>query len=104
MHAMRRRATPARSVSLDEAGNVYIAEPGASAIRRIDMATGIITTAAGTGARSYEGDGGPAWEATLNVPSAILLLPNGNMVIADTGEGQVQSACRPGMSAAPHRA
>jgi hypothetical protein len=43
-------------VALDGAGNLYIADTGNNAIRKITAATGIITTVAGTGAPGYTAD------------------------------------------------
>ena len=53
---------------VDGAGNIYIADVGNNRIRKIDAATGIITTIAGRGKRGYSGDGGPASEAMLAFP------------------------------------
>ncbi len=47
-------------VTLDNAGNLYIADTGNNRIRKIAAATGIITTVAGNGASAYSGDGGAA--------------------------------------------
>jgi trimeric autotransporter adhesin len=49
----------------DTAGNILIADAGNARIRKIDTATGIITTIAGTGVNIFGGDGGPALNATL---------------------------------------
>ncbi len=70
-------------VVVDAAGNIYIAEPGASAIRRVDAASGIISTVAGNGGRFFSGDGGNARDATLNIPQDMVLTSGGQIVIAD---------------------
>ena len=44
-------------VSVDSAGNVYLAEDGGGRIRRIDTA-GVITTVAGTGTEGFSGEAG----------------------------------------------
>ena len=46
--------------AFDAQGHLYVAEATNHCIRRIDQATGVITTVAGTGAVGYSGDGGPA--------------------------------------------
>src|SRR5215469_2257558 len=50
---------------LDTRGRLFIAEAGNHCIRQIDLKTGVITTAAGTGKKGYTGDGGPAQHATF---------------------------------------
>jgi trimeric autotransporter adhesin len=50
---------------LDTAGNILIADGGNARVRKIDTATGIITTIVGNGVNVYAGDGGPAINASL---------------------------------------
>jgi sugar lactone lactonase YvrE len=71
-------------VALDAAGNVYIADPGESRIRKVTAATGIITTVAG-GSSSYgfSGDGGPATSAGLGDPAGLAIDSAGDIYIAD---------------------
>src|SRR5262245_58311124 len=47
-------------VALDAAGNLYIADRDHHRVRRLDAATGLISTVAGTGVAGYTGDGVPA--------------------------------------------
>ena len=44
--------------AFDGAGNLYVAEAMNHCVRRVDAATGVIVTIAGTGAEGYSGDGG----------------------------------------------
>ena len=53
-----------QGVVFDSQGNLYIADSNNYRIREVTGA-GIITTVAGTGAKGYGGDGGPAVNATL---------------------------------------
>ena len=69
-------------VAVDGAGNVYIADAGNHRIRRVD-AGGTISTIAGNGQGGYTGDGGPAFEAQLNVPAGVAVDNAGNVYIAD---------------------
>ena len=47
----------------DRLGNLFIAERDNHVIRKIDRATSIISTVAGTGAPGFSGDGAPAAKA-----------------------------------------
>ncbi|MCY3024687.1 MAG: hypothetical protein NTW87_37420 [Planctomycetota bacterium] len=74
----------------DARGNLYLLDSEPARVRKVDMATGIINTAAGTGKQGYSGDGGPATEAALRWPRGIAVDPQGNLLIADTGNGRVR--------------
>ena len=68
---MRRRragdgsnARPTGGLALSaDTGVLYIADTGANLVRSVTLTSGIITTAAGTGAAGSAGDGGPATSA-----------------------------------------
>lgn len=61
----------------DVFGNTYVADYGSNRIRRVDAATGIITTIVnGGGAHGYTGDGGPAVTARTSNPSAVFFDPS----------------------------
>ncbi|MCW3123402.1 MAG: hypothetical protein JWQ38_2894 [Flavipsychrobacter sp.] len=65
----------------DNAGNVYIADRGAYAVRKINSA-GIITKVAGTGILGYSGDGAAATLAQLGL-NTVTVDKLGNVYIAD---------------------
>jgi len=69
--------------AFDAQGHLYVAEATNHCVRRIDTATGVITTVVGTGASGYSGDGGPAIRATLNQPYSLQINSNGDIYIVD---------------------
>jgi sugar lactone lactonase YvrE len=69
--------------SVDAAGNLYIADRNNHRIREVVAASGVITTIAGTGAAGATGDGGPAVDATLDLPVAVVLDGHGNLYFSD---------------------
>ena len=77
-------------VALDSSGALYIADTGNNRIRRVDPATGTITTVAGTGAIGAGGDGGPATAAQLFSPQDVAVDASGNLYIADSGNSSVR--------------
>jgi DNA-binding beta-propeller fold protein YncE len=74
----------ARAVKVGADGTVYILERQGSTLRAVDPQTGIITTIAGTGAKAYTGDGGPAIAAAFNAPKELTIDRDGNLLIVDT--------------------
>ena len=77
-------------LSVDSNGRIYIADVWNQRIRSIDPSTGLISTIAGSGARAYGGDGGPAVEAHLGNPHDVSADRSGRVVIADTRHGHVR--------------
>jgi streptogramin lyase len=63
-------------------GALYFCEYGGQRIRKVTR-DGVIHTAAGVGKKGYSGDGGPASEATFNLPHEIRFDKAGNYYIAD---------------------
>src|SRR5439155_720306 len=74
-------------VAVDAAGNVYIADTYNNRVRRVDAVTGVISTAAGNGTEAVCGDGGPATEACVWMPTGLAI---------DAGDGEYQCAPYPG--------
>jgi sugar lactone lactonase YvrE len=77
-----------RAVHVDRLGHVYICEREGNSIRKVDATSGIMRTIAGTGAKGYTGDGGPAAAATFNGPKELDVDDAGNVFVVDT-ENQV---------------
>jgi sugar lactone lactonase YvrE len=71
-------------------GDLYIADTGNDAIRKVNVLTGVITTVAGTGSSGYSGDGGQATAAKLRAPEDVYVAANGDLYIADTGNHAVR--------------
>jgi DNA-binding beta-propeller fold protein YncE len=64
-------------------GALYFCEIGNHRVRRLDLKTHAISTAAGSGLKGYSGDGGPALEASLNEPYEVRFDASGNMYFAE---------------------
>ncbi len=61
---------------------MYIGDSNNQVVRKVTIATGIISTVAGTGTFGYSGDGGDATSATLN-SAGVAVDTVGNVYIAD---------------------
>jgi len=90
-----RLATQARlnfptALVVDQRGLLFIADTMNHRVRRVDAATGVITTLAGTGQARFSGDGGPADQAALNEPAALALDGQGRLFIADQTNNRVR--------------
>ena len=70
-------------VELGPDGALYVTEVGHHRVRRVDLATGRLTTVAGTGAKGYSGDGGSALAARLNEPYEVRFDAAGNMFFVE---------------------
>ncbi|HKC26186.1 MAG TPA: hypothetical protein VKF32_15690, partial [Thermoanaerobaculia bacterium] len=81
--------------AVDDAGNVFFADSLNQRIRRVDKATGVITTfagsgPAGSGSGDYGGDGGVATAARLYNPARIAFDASGNLFVADSGNHRIR--------------
>ena len=79
------------AVVVDRAGHLYIADTLNHRVRRVDAATGVITTVAGLGQPRCFGDGGLAVEAGLNEPAALAVSDGGVLYIADQNNNRVRA-------------
>ncbi len=77
-------------VAIDTAGDLFIADYLNNRIRKVDAATGIITTIAGSGTPGFTGDGGPALSAEINLPNDVDLDTAGDVYIADSGNNRIR--------------
>jgi uncharacterized protein (TIGR03437 family) len=72
----------ASNIAIDGAGNLYLVDILANRIRKVDPA-GNVTTVAGNGTAGNSGDGGPAINASLNLPQGISSDAAGNLYFCD---------------------
>jgi sugar lactone lactonase YvrE len=84
------------ALALDDRGNVYFADAGASVIRKV-ATDGTITTVAGTGAQGYGGDGGPAIAAQLDRPDGVAVSADGTVYVGDRFNHRVRRIAPDGM-------
>lgn len=113
--ATQARLARPESLAVDADGNLYLAEgaPGFR-VRRVDAATGVISTVAGAGrllpdvgrepddtrgssfvVGDYNGDGGPATSASISYPKGVLIDRDGNLLIADAAAGRIRKVVAP---------
>lgn len=81
--AMEAQLSSPYGITVDTVGNIYIADRNNNCIRKVTVATGNISTIAGTGVGGFSGDEVPASEAELYHPSDVCLDKNENLYIAD---------------------
>ena len=77
-----------RYLAFDAAGNLLISMN--HVVRKVDSRTGTISLVAGTGIRGFDGDGGPATQASFNSPHGLAIDRFGNLFIADEGNHRVR--------------
>jgi DNA-binding beta-propeller fold protein YncE len=76
-------------------GSVYLADAFNNRVRRYDPKAGIVTAFAGTGAKGFAGDGGPALQAEFNQTICIAFGPGAKtMYVADIGNRRVRAIDR----------
>ena len=75
------------SVAVDARGDVYVTERAGNRLRRIEAATGLVSTVAGTGMAGYLD--GPALSAQLSNPVG-LAIQGGSLYVADAGNHRIR--------------
>jgi len=76
-------------ITVDSAGNLYIADTRNQRVRKVGP-NGVITTVAGNGGGNGDGDGGPALQAQLIEPGSVAVDGSGNVYIAETGGHRIR--------------
>lgn len=79
-------------LAIDVTRNIlYIASRGAHVVKKLDLATGVLSTLAGTGSSGYNGDGRAANIARLRNPTGVAVNPTtGDVFIADRGNNRIR--------------
>jgi sugar lactone lactonase YvrE len=77
-------------VALDSAGDLFISDFNNQRIRKVNAATGIVTTIVGTGVADIAGDGGLASAADVSSPGGLVVDGAGNVYIADGGNNRIR--------------
>lgn len=84
-------------LALDDKGNLYVSDAGNQRIRYIDFAAGTVTTVAGgdeSGPHEFYVPGdyadGAAAEARFDFPRGLAVMPDGGLLIADSGNHAVR--------------
>ena len=81
-----------RALDISPDGDLWLATREGNQVFRIDMKTKRIHHIAGTGAKGFIGNGGPAKKATLSGPKGVAISPDGRWVhLADTESHTVRS-------------
>src|SRR5437867_5505689 len=81
-------------VEIGPDGALYFCEYGNHIIRRLDLKTHRISTVAGNGKKGHSGDGGPALQASLNVPHELRFDKAGNLYFVERDNHTVRRVDR----------
>jgi sugar lactone lactonase YvrE len=90
------RSNP-RALAQDSAGRLYIADALNNRVRRVDPATNVTTTYAGTGSGGFAGDGGTATAAKLLFPTGVVADASDTIYIADSGNNRIRAVSTSGI-------
>ena len=76
-------------VDFNKSGEMFLVEYAGQSVRKV-AGNGIVSTIAGTGRKGYSGDGGPALKAEFNSMHSLVIAPNGDIYVADTGNNCIR--------------
>jgi sugar lactone lactonase YvrE len=71
-------------------GSLVVVDLMNQRVRRVDRATGLVGTIAGTGDIGHRGDGGPAAEASMGYPLQAAFAPDGDLYITEYGASVIR--------------
>ncbi len=83
-------------MAIDGAGNLLIADKINYRIRKVST-TGIINTVSGGSTSGYSGDGGPASNARIYEPTAMIVDSTGNIYFSDNGNFRIRKITAAGI-------
>jgi len=83
-------------LTVDNAGNIYIADGNTFRMRKITASTGIINTIAGTGSEGYNGEGVASLSAKLNAISALRVDAVGNIYFSEWNNPRIRKIASDG--------
>ena len=81
--------SPAR-VAFDGSNNLYIADQANDKVRKVNLATGIISTVIATGTAGFSGDGGPSTLGKMTGTAGIAINKTGNIYVSDIGNYRIR--------------
>lgn len=76
-------------VAVDQSNNYLLTDSENQRVRRIDFATGNISTIFGNGGTTTAGENGPAINAETNEPTSVAVDRNGNVYVVDYVYGRI---------------
>jgi hypothetical protein len=82
-------------LAVDDFGNLYISDNHNHRVRKVNLESGIITTAVGTGSCHIRGDGGLAIKADVCDPRGLAVDNDGNLYLTDRISRLVRLVRRP---------
>jgi sugar lactone lactonase YvrE len=89
--ATRARFNEPYGIAVGKTGNIYVADRHNHCVRRVDGASGVVTTFAGSGSSGFSGDGGPSSRAGMVEPNGLALdLVQNRLFIADVADHRVR--------------
>ena len=90
IHATSANLWCPQGIAIDASDRLFIADSSHHRIRRVNLATGIITTYAGIGVAGSAGDGGLATAATLNNPHTLAVDAAGGVYVMASSTHRVR--------------
>jgi sugar lactone lactonase YvrE len=83
-------------IAFDDAGRMFVAAWHNSRIKMVDLGSSTLLDFAGTGARAYRGDGGPAETSVLDLPASVAFGPEGNLFVMDQANQVIRKIAEDG--------